>query len=146
MGGFKKFIESNESDARSSIRKLPKSHRALVRGFRLKFVGTGTIPGDDQHIGKVQDKPHRSITVAAPWYYPREFSLLHEIGHLTWAKWVKGTDLEKKWLTIYKNTKGRVRQNAEECFCHAYASYYSHNKITKHDHAAWDNFIRNLPK
>src|SRR5262249_38344282 len=125
---------------------LPASHRALVRGFAIKFVNQPTIPGDDQHIGKVQDKPTKSITLAAPSFYPREFALLHEIGHLVWNKFVKGTGLEKKWLTIYKNTKGRVRQNAEECMCHAYASYYGHNKVEKHNFPAWDEFIRNLPK
>jgi len=147
MGEFKDYVESNHSDAKASIRKLPTSHRNLVRGFAIKFVGHGTIPGDDQHIGMVKDKPYKSITVAAPWYYPREFALLHEIGHLVWAKWIKGTKLEKRWLTIYKNTKGRVRQDAEECFCHNYAQFYSHNKMTKFDHGEpWADFIRNLPK
>jgi hypothetical protein len=146
MGEFREFIESNESDAKASIRKLPRSHRALVRGFSLKFHPSGTIKGDDGHIGKVEDAPKKRITVASPWFYPREFALLHEIAHLVWAKFVKGKPLEKKWLRIYKNTKGRVKQNAEECFCHAYANYYGHNQILKHDHQAWDDFIRHLPK
>lgn len=146
MAEFKHFMESNDSDAKASLRKLPSSHRALVRGFPIKFVSTGTIPGDKNHIGKVQDKPSKSITVAAPWFYPREFALLHEIGHLVYAKWVKGTPLEKKWNKIAGSTKGRVKDNFEELFCHAYASFYSHNQITKHDHKNWDSFIRALPK
>src|SRR5689334_22363781 len=97
---FLQFLESHESDAKQSLSLLPEKHRKLAKGFRLKFHHAGTLPGDGEHIGKVQDSPDKSITVASPWYYPREFALLHEVGHLVWAKYVKGTSLEKKWQTI----------------------------------------------
>ena len=147
MGHFKEYMESNEGDARASIRSLPKSHRALVRGFSLDFHPSGTLKGDDSHIGKVEDMPGKNkITLASPWFYPREFALLHEIGHLVWAKYVKGTKLEKQWNAICGRTKGKVKQNNEEVFCHSYANTYSHNKVVKHDHGNLESFIRKLPK
>ena len=146
MGDFRDFFESNETDARASIGKLPRSHQALVRGFSLNFQPAGTLKGDDGHIGKVEDTPRRKITLASPWYYPREFALLHEIAHLVYAKWIKGTKLEKEWNRLCLGTKGKVKQNCEEIFCHSYASYYSHNKVVKHDHENLESFIKKLPK
>lgn len=147
MGHFKDFVESNDSDARASIRKLPKSHRALVRGFSLNFHPSGTLKGDEGHIGKVEELPNKkNITVASPWYYPREFALLHEIAHLVYAKYLKGTDREKKWNALCMKTKGKVKQNCEEIFCHTYANYYSHNQVVKHDHESLEEFIKKLPK
>lgn len=147
MGQFKEFMESNKSDAKTSIQNLPKSHRALVHGFGLNFDPNGTLKGDNEHIGKVENMPgKKKITLASPWYYPREFALLHEIGHLVWAKYVQGKPLEKHWSNICNKTKGKVKQNCEEIFCHSYANTYSHNKMTKHDHPELESFIKKLPK
>jgi hypothetical protein len=147
MGQFKEFMESNESDARETIRKLPKSHRQLVRGFSLSFHPNGTLKGDNEHIGKVENMPgKKKITLAAPYYYPREFALLHEIGHLVYARYVKGTKLEKQWMSMCGSTENKVRQSCEEIFCHSYANVYGHNKISKHDHSNLESFIKRLPK
>ena len=147
MGHFKDFVESNESDAKASIRKLPASHRALVRGCSFKFHPDGTLPGDDQHIGKVEDKPRR-ITLAAPWNYSRCFVLYHEIAHLVFAKYIKGTKLEKEWNKLCAKTKNKVKQNNEELFAHSYAMAYLGNfKVERHDHAELIDFIfHRVPK
>lgn len=147
MGHFKEFMESSKNDAKTSIYSLPKSHRNLVRGFSLNFHHNSTLKGDDGHIGKVENMPgKKKITLASPWYYSREFALTHEIAHLVYAKYVKGTKLETDWNKLCSKTKGKVRQNYEEIFCHTYANTYVHNKFVKHTHSQLEKFILDLPK
>jgi hypothetical protein len=117
-----------------------------MRGFDIKFQPNSTLKGDDEHIGRIENKPHKKITIAAPWFFPREFALLHEIGHLVWLKYIHGTPLEKQWKTLCKNTKGKVKQNSEEIFAHSYSTTYGHNKIEKHNHSKLIDFIMKLPK
>ncbi len=144
MENFRLFLESNESDAHASIRKLPAKYRKLVRGYTIKFQNTGTLKGDDGHIGRVQDSPTKSITIAAPWFYSRNFVLLHEIGHLVWSKYVKGTPIEKKWITIAKNTK--TNESIEELFAHGFAAQYVKYPPTIFYHKTWRNFFDKLSK
>lgn len=145
MGQFKTWLESDEqADVKKTISKLPKSHQALVRGYKINFEGGNTMKGDGHHIGLVKDHPEKLIVIAAPWAYPREWTLLHEIAHLVWAKFMT-TDLQKHWQQIVNNTKNKQNQNAEELFCMAYAGHYAIHKIEIHNHPEWDNFIRQLP-
>ena len=38
MKGFKKFIKDEDSeDVEKSLHKIPKSHRNLVHGFKIRF-------------------------------------------------------------------------------------------------------------
>lgn len=134
---------NNEQDVRKTLKKLPKSHRKLIDRFRYKFQPDNTLKGDKEHIGII-DPDTKTITIAAPWNYGREYALLHELGHLLWAGAEK--ELRDKWSAIVKKTKHKQKQGAEELFCMAYANTYANNKIVIHDHPDWEKFIKALPK
>lgn len=141
---FRQFLESEEEkDLSRTMNKIPKSHAGLVDGYKFKFQGGNTLKGDDDHIGYM-DKEPEEIAVAAPWNYGREFTILHEIGHLVYDR--LGEDLKHRWATIVNGTKNKQNQGAEELFCMAYANYYAKNKIVIHDHPEWNKFIEALPK
>jgi hypothetical protein len=136
---FKRFIESKEQNqVEKTLDKLPKVHRELVKNYKIKFTPKITLKNDPKHIGSIDDK---EIIIAAPWNYGREFTTLHEIGHLIWGE-LLDKDIKTKWKKIVKKTKNKQNQNSEELFCMAYANYYSKNKITIHDHEEWNKFIK----
>jgi hypothetical protein len=146
MRGFKKFIkEEDGNDIEKSLHKIPKTHRNLVHGYKIIFEPNHTLRGDDGHVGMITNNP-KQIRLASPFNYGREFALLHEVGHLVWAAYVKGTALEQEWNQIAANTKDKKKdENAEELFCHAYADTYAKNKIVIHHHPEWEAFINKLP-
>lgn len=138
---FKDFLlesEEEEKNVKATIAKLPAKHRALVRGFKVKFTGGNTLSGDDDHIGVIDDD---EITVAAPWHYGREFTFLHEIAHMVYEK-LMTPKLKKEWAEVVKKNPNRQRQNDEELFCMAYACCYAKHKIFVHHHEKWDEFIK----
>ena len=136
---FRTFVESKEQDQiKKTLGKLPKAHKELVKSYKIKFTPKITLKNDPKHIGSIDDK---EIIVAAPWNYGREFTILHEIGHLIWGE-LLDKDIKTKWKKIVKKTKNKQNQNSEELFCMAYANYYSKNKITIHDHEEWNKFIK----
>lgn len=144
MMTFKIFLENEEEkNIRQTLNKLPSRHSDLVRGYRFTLKGGNTLPGDDEHIGYMDEKP-KEICVAAPWNYGREFTLLHEIGHQVWDKLVPDA-LKKRWVDIVRQTKDRQKQSPEELFCMAYANFYAKNKMVIHDHPEWNKFIKDLP-
>lgn len=144
MGSFKNFIEEN-GDINKSLSKLPEAHRRLVKGYKIKFEPHNTLKGDDGHVGMIINKPNKVIRIASPWNYGREWALLHEIGHLVWAAFIKGTPFEQQWDHIAQNTKHKKKdENAEELFCHGYADCYCKNKIVIHHHPEWEQFIKSL--
>ena len=143
MKNFKLFIEKSEEEEniQSMLKKLPKGHREMINGYKFRYQGGSVLKGDDQHIGLInKDK----ITVAAPWNYGREFTTLHEIGHLVWQEFMTD-NLKKKWGRIVKNTKNKQDQNDEELFCMAYACHYAKHCVVIHDHPAWHKFIKEVP-
>jgi hypothetical protein len=136
--GFKTFLESEEKkNVEAMIAKLPKGHQKLLNGYKIKYTPGNVLNGDDGHIGYIhKDK----IVVAAPWNYGREFTTLHEIGHLVYEYLC-----DKKWRdewkkTVKKNPK-RQKQNDEELFSMAYACYFAKHKIKVHDHPAWHDYM-----
>jgi hypothetical protein len=142
---FKSFlIESYMSDVRKTLGKLPKKHSALLKGYKFKFEDGNELKGDGEHIGFI-DEDKKLVTIASPWNYGREFTLLHEIGHAVW-KYFVNDKLRKKWTSIVEKTKHKQSQGAEELFSMAYASAYVKNKIEIHCHPEWESFIKNLPK
>ena len=149
MNSFKLFLLESENEYKKeteyTLRRLPKSHQNLVKGFSFEFQLGNTLKHDKQHVGMVDPK-RKKIIIAAPWRYPREWTLLHEIAHMVWGKFVT-SELQKKWKKITSNTKikNSDKQGLEETFAMAYACFYSQNKITKFDHPAWNNFIKELP-
>lgn len=146
---FRYYINEAEKkmaagDLQHTLSKIPKDHRNILKGYKYAVEDGNTLKGDDGHIG-LNDLDKQHIKVAAPWNYGREFALLHEIGHSVWAKYIANCKhRQEEWKKIAKRTKGKVNQNAEELFCHAYANTYSKNKIEVHNHPEWEKFIKSL--
>ena len=144
MGNFKQYMKDN-ADIEKSLAKLPKAHRKLLYGFHIKLEPGNTLPGDDGHVGVIMTSPRKQIKVASPWNYPREFALLHEIGHLVWAV-IMTPKLKKEWSGVCKLHSGRKKNESdEENFCHAYSARYVKNPPVVHHHEAWRKFIEDLP-
>lgn len=142
---FRVFIEVTkecQKDIDDTLSKIPKSHAALVKGYTYKFEPNNTLDGD--HVGEI-DTEKKSIRVAAPWNYGRQYAFLHEIGHQVWDNLVE-KPLKKKWMKIVDRTKHKQPQGGEELFCMAYADFYAKNKIEIHHHPEWAKFIKSLPK
>lgn len=144
---FKNFLTESEKgknleDVNKTLKKLPKKYRDLFKGFKFKFEADNTLNGDNKHVGLI-DTEKKTITIAAPWNYGREFTLLHEIGHLVWGRFLED-DLKKKWNTIVKNTKNKMNDGFEELFCMAFANSLAKNKIGIHSHPKWEKFIKEL--
>lgn len=151
MISFKQYFQQNDmeeekGDIKKTLAKLPESHAALVKGFQWKFHAGNTLNGDDQHVGYV-DTHSKEVAVAAPYNYGREFTILHEIAHRVWERFVAPDPrLVHEWKQIVARTKNKQKQGPEELFCHAYANYYVKNKIVIHDHPEWRQFIANIEK
>jgi hypothetical protein len=145
---FKQFLEVQEhimKDVKDTLRKIPKKHAALVKGWKFDFQDGNGVKGDYEHIGWM-DRAKKTITVAAPWNYGRQYAFLHEVGHLVWETFVT-KEMRKEWGKILKNTKApRQHQSEEEMFCMAYGATYAKNVPSIHDHETWKEFIRKLPK
>jgi hypothetical protein len=145
---FREFVQQQEMeeekrDIEKTLSKLPQSHAALVKGYRWRFHAGNTLNGDDEHVGYIDDAD-KEIAVAGPWNYGREFTVLHEVGHKVWEKFVN-TQLRQQWHDIVAKTKNRQDQNDEELFCMSYSNYYAKNKIVIHDHPEWKQFVSGLP-
>jgi hypothetical protein len=104
MQGFRKFYESKTDDeAEESLKKLPKGHRALLKGYKFKFENGVNLKGYPDSIGLIHlGNPERKlIQVAAPWNYGREFAMLHEVGHRVYEQ-IMTKELKGKWAEIAK--------------------------------------------
>jgi Zn-dependent peptidase ImmA (M78 family) len=142
---FKQFLAEetkNLSDINKTLKKLPNEHRKLLKGFKFKFQGDNTIKNDDKHVGII-DTEKKTVTISAPYFYPREWVMLHELGHLVWKLFVNKA-LRKKWSNIVKNTKNKMKDGEEELFCMAYAGTYAKHKIEIHNHPEWESFVKAL--
>jgi hypothetical protein len=145
MEGFRRYFEAAtelDKNLRTTLDKLPASHRKLINGYKFHWQGGNILKGDDEHIGLIDPKK-KTVTIAAPWNYGREFTLLHELAHLVWNYFVNRKH-RNEWQVIVNNTKEKMRQNAEELFCMAYANHFAKNQIGIHDHPSWDKFIQKM--
>ncbi len=149
---FKQFFlegEEEKENVDKMIAKLPKGHQKLLHGYKFRYQKGNTLKGDDGHIGVIfKDK----ITVAAPWNYGREFTTLHEIGHLVW-EYLMTPELKKEWEKVFKAEKKNMEksdsldQNAEEIFCMCYACNYAKHKLHTYHNPKWMAFIeKKVPK
>jgi len=147
---FQQFLENKaQEEVKETLEKLPKSHQKLVKGFQFKFFGDCTLKGSDENIGMIylNDKKNKKIHIASPWNYGREFTVLHEIAHLVYEKYMANNqELKNKWKKIVDKTKNKLDQPAEELWCHAYANYFAKNKIVIHTHPEWENFMKEFIK
>lgn len=148
---FKEFLtesEKHNEDVQKTLGKIPQMHSALVKGYKIKFQPGNTLKGDDGHIGFI-DEEKKTITIASPWNYGREYTLLHEIAHAVW-KYIVTDDLKENWHALFKAEKKKdstgLDQGSEEIFCMTYAQHYAHNKMVKFAHPRLVEFIKKLPK
>lgn len=147
MASFKEFFQDNADEEKRDVAKLlakiPKHHAALVNGFHWKFQAGNTLHGDDQHVGYM-DPEDKTICVAAPWNYARDFTVLHEIAHRVWEKYMAPyPERIQKWQHIVDNTKNRQQQSAEELFSMGYAATYATHPPIIHYHSEWVEFMKN---
>ena len=147
MNGFKLFFEQTkeqEKNLKDTLAKLPKSHRDLIKNYKIKWYGDNTLNGDDEHVGII-NPVKKIITIAASYFFGREHVLIHEIGHKVFENFVT-KELFEKWKKIIKDTKNHPTENPEELFCHAYSTYYCKNPVQKFNFPTWMKFIKELPK
>jgi hypothetical protein len=147
MNGFRQFYEQSkeqEANCDATLKKLPPSHRELISHYKIKWHGDNTLAGDDGHIGIVNPNT-KTITIAAPWNYGREYTFLHEIAHKVFERFMT-KPMFAAWKKIIAGTKDKMKQNAEELFCMAYANHFAKNKIVIHTHPEWDNYIKKFIK
>jgi len=142
---FKNFLltEGYEQDLKKTLAKIPKKHKALIRGYKFKFQPGNELKGEHDSIGLI-NRNTKVVTVAAPWNYGREYTVLHEIAHLIWE--TLNEKQQTRWREIVKKhpSEDKPRQSNEEYFAMAYASAYAHNQIKKFCIPAWHKFIQGL--
>lgn len=146
---FRQYITEEsevDKDVKNTLKKIPPGHAALVRGYRFVFQPTSCLKGDDKHIGLIDEK-NKTITIAAPWNYGREYTLLHEVGHAVW-KYILDDSKKAEWKKllrpIKKSNKKDLNQDDEEIFCMAYAQVYAKNGLEKYEHEKLLAFVRGL--
>ena len=143
MKSFKEFVTEEDEDVGKTIAKLPPHHQELVKGYKFLFEPGNTLKGDDGHVGMIVNKPKKVIRIAAPWRYGREFTLLHEISHLVYEVYIKGTSLEKEWEKLAFSVPNRKKDEpAEELWCHSFAAHFCKYPPLIHYHKVWDDFIK----
>lgn len=146
---FRQFVaegSEGEKDVSRTLKKIPAEHADLVKDYKFVFQPTNCLKGDNKHIGLIDEK-NKTITIASPWNYGREYTLLHEVGHAVW-KYILDDDKRAEWkkllAPIRRKNKKDLGQNDEEIFCMAYAQAYAKNKLEKYDHEELVDFVRGL--
>jgi len=142
---FKEFIiESYVSDIKKTLAKLPKKHAIIFRGYKYKFEGGNELKGDSKHIGFI-DEEKKTVTIAAPYNYGREFTFLHEVGHAVW-KYLVDDKKQEQWAKIVKKTnlKKEDKQPVEELFCMAYGATYAKRPPADYAYDEWIKFVKNI--
>lgn len=146
---FRKYLtegSKGEKDVKRTLLRIPAEHRAFVKDYKFVFQPTNCLRGDNEHIGLIDEKK-KTITIAAPWNYGREYTLLHEVGHAVW-KYVLDGEKRAEWKKLLRpiksSNKKDLNQNDEEIFCMAYAQAYAKNGLEKYDHDELVDFVRGL--
>jgi hypothetical protein len=140
MTNFRRFLleSEEEQNVKETIALLPKGHQKLLKGFKFTFEAGNTLKGDNDHIGYIHKN---KIVVAAPWNYGREWTMLHEIGHLVFER-LCDAHYKKEWTQVVKKNPKRQKQNDEELWCMAYANHFSKHKVDVHNHPAWEEYMK----
>lgn len=145
---MKRFLEflteatEEEKNIKTTLSKVPQSHSDLIKGYKYRWQSGNTLKGDDGHIGIINPNT-KTITIAAPWNYGREYTLLHELAHKVWEAFIP-IPMKKVWIQIVKRTKHKMQQNAEELWAMAYANHFAKNKILIHTHKEWEEFVEKV--
>ena len=134
---------SSKKDMKKTLSKIPKEHSDLVKDYKVIFQPSNSLKKDDKHIGLINEK-NKTITIAAPWNYGREFTFLHEIAHAVW-KYLVDEDKKREWAKIFSSAKIENKsQGEEEMFCMIYAQHYAKNKLQKFENKSLLNFIAKI--
>lgn len=141
------FFETEEKDdIKRTLEKIPKGHSDLVKDYKIVFQPGNCLEGDDGHIGIIDEK-RKTITIASPWNYGREYTLLHEVGHAVW-KFIMDAKKKRAWKKILARErragKRHLNQDDEEIFCMIYAQHYAKNKMKKFDHESLVEFVSKI--
>lgn len=140
MGDFKKYFE--DEDVKKTLAKLPQAIQELVKGYKISFQPRNTLAHDKQHVGMITNHPKKEINVSSPWNVGREFTLLHEISHLAYEKWIRGSKWEKEWEGIVKDTKDKKKdETPEELWCHHFANSFVKYPLVIHSHPTWKAYL-----
>src|SRR5581483_303528 len=90
MEGFRLFFEQTKEqkdNIKSTLARVPKKHRDLIKDYKIKWQGDNVLKGDDGHVGIINPN-NKTITIAAPYRYSREHTFLHELAHKVWEAFV----------------------------------------------------------
>jgi hypothetical protein len=146
---FKFFLESKnefDKDINSTLKKIPKKHRDLIKHYNIKIEKWNTLNKDSESVGEIDEK-NTKITMAAPWNFSREMVFLHEIGHAVW-KYLMTKNLITEWNNLLKKEKNNnkqaqkdLNQIPEEIFCMIYAQKFVNNPIKQYDYKKLIKFI-----
>lgn len=128
-------------DAKATLSGIPKTHAALIKGYKFIFQPDNTLKGDESHVGVIDDVK-KTIILSAPWHHSREFVMLHELAHRIWAKLPKKK--QEEWNKIAKDQAKKVKDGLEETFCHCYANYHASNPVKKFENDKIEKFIAEL--
>ena len=150
MDGFRKYFleqtKEQEENIKKTLAQLPKTHLALIKDYKIKWHGDNTLKGDDEHIGIINPN-NKTITIAAPWSYGRQFTFLHEISHKVFEKYIAPyPEKIKEWKKVMVKNKNRMKQNAEELWCMNYSNHFVKNKIVAHTHPEWETYMKKFIK
>lgn len=145
---FKIFLESaeNTKNINDTLKRIPKTHGDLIKNYKISFEPDNTLKKDSKHIGFI-DEEKKTIKIAAPWNYGRQYTFLHEIAHAVW-KYLVSEKNKKEWKNLIKKEKVKNKegldQNEEEIFCMIYAQNYAKNKMSKFEHPELEKFIKSI--
>lgn len=145
---FKIFLENSENtkNIKDTLKNIPKKHASLIGGYTIIFEPDNTLKKDKNHIGFI-DEEKKTIKIAAPWNYGRQYTFLHEIAHAVW-KYLVSEKKKKEWKDLVEkaklNKKQGLDQNDEEIFCMIYAQNYAKNKMSKFEHPELQNFVKSI--
>ena len=147
---FKQWVfneqKKQEIDVSKTLAKLPKKHQKLIKDYKIVFQPHHSLQGDNTHIGFIDEK-NKIITVAAPWNYGREYTLLHEVGHAVW-KYLVSEEKKEEWKKILRKEKQKDKksldQEQEEIFCMVYAQHYAKNKLEKYNKKSLIDFVSQI--
>jgi len=142
---FKNFITENEKnmkDTKATLASIPKKYAALIKGYKFIFQADNTLKGDKNHVGVIDDGK-KTITIAAPYNYGREFTILHELAHLVWMHCV--TEKNKKvWHSAAKPHLNSLKDSSEEIFCMVFANVFCKNPVTKFAIPALEKVVKKI--
>jgi len=146
MNGFRAYFleqtKEQEENIKKTLAKLPAAYQTLIKDYKIKWHHDNTLMGDDGHIGIINPN-NKTITIAAPWNYGREFTFLHEVSHKIFEKYMAPyPERIKEWKKVLVKHKKRMKQNLEELWCMNFANYFSKNKIVAHTHPEWESYMK----